>query len=124
MSSTLEGLLKKLKSEDEFYTKETVVIEEETNKIDPDYEVLCKDYSNTVKDYTETRDLVICLLLFFMPNKCELWIIKCIRFFILDTKKTNGNVELKIKKTQAKVQHLMDSRVKIPKYFNFTNFFT
>jgi len=72
MSSTLEGLLKKLKSEDEFYTKETVVIEEETNKIDPDYKVLCKDYSNTVKDYTETRDLVICMLLIFMPNKFEL----------------------------------------------------
>ena len=34
-------------------------------------------------------------------------------FFILDTKKTKGNVELQIKKTQAKVQHLMDSRVSL-----------
>jgi len=46
-------------------------------------------------------------------------------FFILDTKKTKGNVELQIKKTQAKVQHLMDSRVGekiIPKHFSFTFF--
>jgi hypothetical protein len=37
---------------------------------------------------------------------------KCIRFYILDTKKAKGNVELQIKKTQLKVQNLMDSRVK------------
>ena len=59
MKSTMESLFKKLKSEDEFFTREIKLYVEETNKIDPGYQSLCKDYSYTVKDYTETRDLVI-----------------------------------------------------------------
>ena len=65
MKSSMESLLAKLKSEDEFFTKETKIIDDETTKIDPDYKILCRDHSEIVKDYTETRDLVISLSILF-----------------------------------------------------------
>ena len=52
MKSTLESLFKKLKKEDEFYTQETAIILEETNKINPPYNELCKQFSGTTKEYT------------------------------------------------------------------------
>lgn len=64
MKSSMESLLAKLKSEDEFFTKETKTIDDETTQIDPGYKIFCRDHSETVKDYTETRDLVISLLIF------------------------------------------------------------
>ena len=59
MKSTLEGRFKKLKSEDEFYTREIALFLAEIKRISPDYNTLCKFYADTVKDFTETRDLVI-----------------------------------------------------------------
>ena len=59
MKSTLEARFKKLKAEDEFFTKETALFIDEINKISPGYKDLCKHYADTVKDFAETRDLVI-----------------------------------------------------------------